>query len=127
MPNRNRRLHRRSLGRRFERLLSSLSLNCRAFDTRGTILTICGGLLFGTLVDGSLAVVSAIAGLTIAKSAFGEFLTRHTGVLAAKLTGESCHDAFAICFSSISRRYSRSGSSTSCRLYVASTVRPCCG
>jgi uncharacterized membrane protein YdjX (TVP38/TMEM64 family) len=64
-----------------------------------TVLTICGGLLFGTLVGGSLAVVSATGGATIAfliaRSALGEFLTLRAGVLAAKLTREFCRDAFA--------------------------------
>jgi hypothetical protein len=53
-------------------------------------------LLFGTLVG---LPWSASAGATIAfliaRRAFGEFLTRHAGVLAAKLTREFCRDAFA--------------------------------
>jgi uncharacterized membrane protein YdjX (TVP38/TMEM64 family) len=57
------------------------------------ILTICGWLLFGTLVGGLLAVVSATSGATIlflvARSAFGGFLTRR----AAKLTRGFCHNA----------------------------------
>jgi uncharacterized membrane protein YdjX (TVP38/TMEM64 family) len=64
-----------------------------------TVLTICSGLLFGTLVGGSLAVVSATSGATIAfiiaRGAFGELLTRNAGVIAAKLTREFRHDAFA--------------------------------
>jgi uncharacterized membrane protein YdjX (TVP38/TMEM64 family) len=64
-----------------------------------TVLTICGGLLFGTIVGGSLAAVSATVGATIAfliaRSACGEFLTRHAGVLATRLTREFAHNAFA--------------------------------
>jgi len=77
-----------------------LYLSAVAFSIPGaTVLTICGGLLFGTLVGGALAVVSATSGAAIAfliaRSAFGEFLTRHAGVLAAKLTREFRHNAFA--------------------------------
>lgn len=62
------------------------------------ILTICGGLLFGTLIGGLLAVVSATVGATIAfliaRSAFRGFLTRRAGALAAKMTSGFCHNAF---------------------------------
>src|SRR5262249_461227 len=44
-----------------------LYLSAVAFSIPGaTVLTICGGLLFGTLVGGALAVVSATSGAAIA-------------------------------------------------------------
>jgi uncharacterized membrane protein YdjX (TVP38/TMEM64 family) len=64
----------------------------------GAILTISSGILFGTLVGGVLAVISATVGATIAflvaKSAIGEFLTRRVGGLTRKLTEGFRQDAF---------------------------------
>jgi uncharacterized membrane protein YdjX (TVP38/TMEM64 family) len=64
----------------------------------GAILTISGGILFGTLVGGVLAVLSATIGATIvfliATSAIGEFLTRRAGGLTRKVTQGFRQDAF---------------------------------
>jgi uncharacterized membrane protein YdjX (TVP38/TMEM64 family) len=64
----------------------------------GAILTISGGILFGTLAGGIVAVVGATAGATIvflvARSAIGEFLTRRATGLARKLTRGFYQDAF---------------------------------
>jgi uncharacterized membrane protein YdjX (TVP38/TMEM64 family) len=62
------------------------------------VLTISGGVVFGTLVGGLLAVISASTGAMIVflvtRSAMGEFLTRRAGELARKLTGGFHQDAF---------------------------------
>lgn len=62
------------------------------------LLTISGGILFGTFVGGSAAVIAATIGATIvflvAKSACGESLTRHAGPLAVKLSEGFRADAF---------------------------------
>ena len=62
------------------------------------VLTVSGGVVFGTLVGGLLTVISASTGATIvflvARSATGEFLTRRAGDLARKLTGGFHQDAF---------------------------------
>jgi uncharacterized membrane protein YdjX (TVP38/TMEM64 family) len=61
-------------------------------------LTVSGGVVFGTLVGGLLAVISASTGATIvflvARSAMGEFLIRRAGDLARKLIGRFHQDAF---------------------------------
>jgi uncharacterized membrane protein YdjX (TVP38/TMEM64 family) len=65
----------------------------------GAILTIIGGLLFGALVGCIAACVGALIGATIifliARSAFGEFLTRRAGPLAAKFSEGFRNDAFS--------------------------------
>lgn len=62
-------------------------------------LTISSGVLFGTLVGGFAAVVSATIGATIiflvAKSACGETLVRRAGPLARKLADGFCANAFS--------------------------------
>jgi len=62
------------------------------------VLTMSGGFLFGGLVGGSAAVVGATAGAVIlfavAKSAFGEHLTRHAGPTAERLAEGFRADAF---------------------------------
>ena len=64
----------------------------------GLVMTMSGGFLFGGLVGGAAAVVGATVGavilFTIAKSAFGEHLTRWAGPLAEKLAAEFRADAF---------------------------------
>jgi uncharacterized membrane protein YdjX (TVP38/TMEM64 family) len=71
----------------------SLSIPGAAF------LTVTGGLLFGTLLGGSAAVISATAGATviflIARSAFGPFVLRRAGPRLAKLVDGFCADAFS--------------------------------
>ena len=63
------------------------------------LLTISGGILFGTLVGGVAAVIAATTGATIvfliAKSACGESLTRRAGPLAGKLADGFRADAFS--------------------------------
>lgn len=63
------------------------------------LLTIAGGVLFGTLIGGLATVVSATAGATIiflvAKSACGETLIRRAGPLACKLADGFRADAFS--------------------------------
>jgi uncharacterized membrane protein YdjX (TVP38/TMEM64 family) len=63
-----------------------------------TVLTICGGIVFGTLIAGAAVVVGATIGATIlfliARTAFGEFLTRRAGPWMTKLTDGFRHDAF---------------------------------
>lgn len=65
----------------------------------GAILTVIGGLLFGTIVGGIAAASGALAGATviflIARSAAGEFLTRRAGPFAAKLAEGFRADAFS--------------------------------
>ena len=57
----------------------------------GLVLTMSGGFLFGGLVGGAGAVVGATAGAVIlfvvAKSAFGEHLTRRAGPTAERARG----------------------------------------
>lgn len=64
----------------------------------GLVLTMSCGFLFGGLIGGALAVVGATAGavilFVIAKSAFGEHLTRWAGPLAEKLAAEFRADGF---------------------------------
>jgi uncharacterized membrane protein YdjX (TVP38/TMEM64 family) len=64
----------------------------------GAILTISGGILFGTLLGGVLAVFSATIGATIvfliATSAIGEFLTRRAGGLTRMAMQGFRQDAF---------------------------------
>lgn len=63
------------------------------------IMTVSGGFLFGTLLGTFAAVLGALVGGTlvfvIARSAFGEFLTRRAGPLAAKLAEGFRADAFS--------------------------------
>lgn len=63
------------------------------------LLTISGGILFGTLLGGAAAIVGATIGATIifliARSACGEGLVRRAGPLAAKLADGFCADAFS--------------------------------
>jgi uncharacterized membrane protein YdjX (TVP38/TMEM64 family) len=62
-------------------------------------LTTTGGFLFGVLVGGLTSIVGATIGATgvflIAKSAFGEFLLRRAGPVAAKLAAGFRADAFS--------------------------------
>ena len=64
-----------------------------------TILTIAGGVLFGTLIGGAAAIVGATIGATIlfliARTAFGEFLTRRAGPWLARLADGFRDDAFS--------------------------------
>jgi uncharacterized membrane protein YdjX (TVP38/TMEM64 family) len=64
----------------------------------GLVLTMSGGFLFGGLIGGAAAVVGATAGamilFTIAKSAFGEHLTRCAGPAAERLAAGFRADAF---------------------------------
>jgi uncharacterized membrane protein YdjX (TVP38/TMEM64 family) len=61
-------------------------------------MTVIGGFLFGTLLGTFAAVLGALAGgtlvFTIARSAFGEYLTRRAGPLASKLAEGFRADAF---------------------------------
>jgi uncharacterized membrane protein YdjX (TVP38/TMEM64 family) len=63
------------------------------------LLTISGGVLFGTLFGGLAAIVSATVGATIifliASSACGGSLVRRAGPLAAKIADGICADAFS--------------------------------
>ena len=63
------------------------------------LLTISGGILFGTLIGGTAAVIAATIGATIvflvARSACGENLVRHAGPLACKLSDGFRADAFS--------------------------------
>jgi len=63
------------------------------------ILSVSSGILFGTLLGGALAVVSATTGATIiflvARSACGESLVRRAGPLAKKIADGFCADAFS--------------------------------
>jgi uncharacterized membrane protein YdjX (TVP38/TMEM64 family) len=64
----------------------------------GLALTLTGGILFGGAVGGAAAIVGATIGATIifliARSAFGEHLTRRAGPLADKLADGFRADAF---------------------------------
>jgi uncharacterized membrane protein YdjX (TVP38/TMEM64 family) len=64
----------------------------------GLVLTLSGGFLFGGLVGGAAAAVGATAGavilFSIAKSAFGEHLTRRAGATAERLAEGFRADAF---------------------------------
>jgi uncharacterized membrane protein YdjX (TVP38/TMEM64 family) len=70
----------------------TLSLPC------GTILTIAGGVLFGGLLGGLAAMTGATFGATflflIARSAFGQMLTRRAGPRLATLVENFRQDAF---------------------------------
>lgn len=70
----------------------ALSLPC------GTILTVTGGVLFGGLIGGVAAIVGATLGATglflIARSAFGQILTRRAGPRLATLMEGFREDAF---------------------------------
>ena len=63
-----------------------------------TVLTIVGGLVFGTLVSGVAVVIAATIGATIifliARSALGELLLRRAGSLVEKLAEGFRADAF---------------------------------
>lgn len=63
------------------------------------ILSISGGILFGTLVGGLANLVGATTGATIvfliAKSACGESLARRAGPLARKIADGFCANAFS--------------------------------
>jgi uncharacterized membrane protein YdjX (TVP38/TMEM64 family) len=63
------------------------------------VLTISSGILFGTLVGGTVAVISSSIGATIiflvARSACGESLIRRAGPLAGKLAAGFRADAFS--------------------------------
>lgn len=65
----------------------------------GLILSITGGILFGTLVGGLANLVGATTGATIvfliAKSACGESLARRAGPLARKIADGFCANAFS--------------------------------
>jgi uncharacterized membrane protein YdjX (TVP38/TMEM64 family) len=65
----------------------------------GMFLTIAGGILFGVLLGGLAAVVSATIGaiciFLIAKSAVGEYLVRRAGPLAERLADGFRADAFS--------------------------------
>jgi uncharacterized membrane protein YdjX (TVP38/TMEM64 family) len=62
------------------------------------ILTVTGGILFGTLVGGLASIMGATAGATViflvARTAFGEHLVRRAGRLAARLAEGFRQDAF---------------------------------
>ena len=64
----------------------------------GLVLTLSSGFLFGGVIGGAIAVIGATGGavilFTIAKSAFGEHLTRWAGPLAEKLAAEFRADGF---------------------------------
>lgn len=64
----------------------------------GLVLTLSSGFLFGGLIGGAVAVIGATAGavilFVIAKSAFGEHLTRWAGPMAAKLAAGFRADGF---------------------------------
>jgi uncharacterized membrane protein YdjX (TVP38/TMEM64 family) len=71
-----------------------------ALSVPGAIfLTISGGFLFGAAVGALASIIGATIGATciflIAKSAFGEFLVRRAGPLAAKLAEGFRADAFS--------------------------------
>lgn len=65
----------------------------------GAILTIAGGIVFGTLIGGMAAIVGATIGATIlflvARSAFGEVLMRRAGPRLARLADGFRDDAFS--------------------------------
>jgi uncharacterized membrane protein YdjX (TVP38/TMEM64 family) len=64
----------------------------------GTILTISGGIIFGTLLGGGASCLGATIGATIlfliARTAFGEILTRRAGPRLARLAAGFREDAF---------------------------------
>jgi uncharacterized membrane protein YdjX (TVP38/TMEM64 family) len=65
----------------------------------GFYLTVTGGILFGAVLGGAAAVVSATIGaiciFLIAKSAVGDYLVRRAGPLAQKLAQGFRDDAFS--------------------------------
>ena len=64
-----------------------------------SILTVIGGILFGTVLGGAAALVGATTGaiciFLIARSAIGEYLVRRAGPLAGKLAQGFRADAFS--------------------------------
>jgi uncharacterized membrane protein YdjX (TVP38/TMEM64 family) len=66
---------------------------------QAALLTMTGGLLFGTVAGGSLAVLGATTGAVflflIARSAFGDALTRRGGAALGKLRDELRRDGFS--------------------------------
>lgn len=64
----------------------------------GLILTAVGGLLFGTLIGGSIAIVGATIGASliflVARTAAGTVLTERAGPLAARLSANFRTNAF---------------------------------
>jgi uncharacterized membrane protein YdjX (TVP38/TMEM64 family) len=64
-----------------------------------SVLTIAGGVLFGTLLGGLAAVVGATIGaaviFAIARSACGEGLAQRAGPVARKIADGFCADAFS--------------------------------
>ena len=64
-----------------------------------TVLTITGGILFGTLVGGLCAAVGATIGATllflIARSAFGDWLVQRAGPLMSRFADGFREDAFS--------------------------------
>lgn len=64
----------------------------------GSLLTICGGILFGGLAGGTAALIGATIGATaiflIAKSALGGWLMRRAGRRAESMAAGFCADAF---------------------------------
>lgn len=65
----------------------------------GTILTISGGIIFGTMLGGGASVIGGTIGATIlfliARTAFGEILTRRAGPKLARLAEGFRKDAFS--------------------------------
>ncbi len=65
----------------------------------GAFLTVTGGILFGVVLGGAAAAVSATIGaiciFLIAKSAVGEYLVRRAGPLAERLAEGFRADAFS--------------------------------
>ena len=65
----------------------------------GLILSITGGILFGTLVGGLANLIGATTGATIvfliARGACGESLVRRAGPLATKIADGFCENAFS--------------------------------
>ncbi len=66
---------------------------------QAALLTLMGGVLFGALIGGALAVISATSGAVllflIARSAFGESLARRGGVALDRLREELRQNGFA--------------------------------
>jgi uncharacterized membrane protein YdjX (TVP38/TMEM64 family) len=65
----------------------------------GSILTLAGGILFGTVIGGAAASIGATIGATflflIARSTLGVFLTRRAGPFVAKVAQGFREDAFS--------------------------------
>jgi uncharacterized membrane protein YdjX (TVP38/TMEM64 family) len=66
---------------------------------QATLLTVTGGLLFGTALGGALAVVGATIGAValfmIARSAVGDSMTRRGGAALTRLRQELARDGFS--------------------------------